>query len=168
MRIRELEHREQIRDLVIRYGFAVDERDFPALRAMFTDDAVLRTMSGRAKGVGVDNVVRYFEEHLPSIGPSNHFVHGQTVELDRQDEDHATGLVSSHAELWRDGAPMLTAMRYHDTYRRVDEHWRFQERVQAYMYFVDVREYASVLGERLRVRASKESPQAADWPKAFT
>lgn len=167
-RVRQLEDRAAIQDLAVTYGFLVDERDYAGIGDMFTDDAVLRTQNGTVKGSGIDAVVGYFEAHLPELGPSNHFVHGHVVEFDSANPDHATGLVASHAELWRGGRPMVTAMRYRDTYRRVCGKWRFSERIQSYMYFVDVREYPEALGARLRMRASANGAQPADWPAPFT
>lgn len=167
-RLRRLEDREEIQELAVRYGFAVDDHDYAAIRALFAPDGCLSTQAGAVKGRGVDEVVAYFEGHLPKLGASNHFVHGHVVEFDADDPDRATGLVASHAELWRDGAPMITAMRYIDAYRRVDGRWRFQERIQSYMYFVDVREYPETLGSRLRIRTSPGKPEAADWPPSFT
>jgi hypothetical protein len=167
-RLRRLEDRAEIHELAVRYGFAVDDRDYAVIRSLFAPDGSLSTQAGAVKGKGVEAVVAYFENHMPDLGPSNHFVHGHVVDFDPDDPDRATGLVSSHSELWRDGKPMITAMRYVDAYRRVDGRWRFQQRIQSYMYFVDVREYAEVLGSRLRIRTSPGDPQAADWPALFT
>lgn len=163
-RIRRLEDLEEIRALAVRYGFAVDERDLDGVCALFTEDAELRTMSGPGKGKGVAAIAEYFRGRFDVLGPTNHFTHGHVVDFDDEDPDQATGLVSSHAEVWRDGAPMITALRYHDRYRRGPDGWRFAERVQSYMYFVDVREYPQALGDRLRMRANKDAWQKADWP----
>ena len=161
-RIRRLEDRQQIQDLAVRYGFAVDDHDFERIRELFAPDSRLRTNAGVIKGEGVDAVVGYFETHFGRLGPSNHFVHGHLIDF--QDDSRATGLVSSHAEVWRDGIPMLTAMRYIDTYVRIDGTWLFEERIQSYMYFVDVREYPEALGAKLRVRTPPAAPAPGDWP----
>lgn len=166
-RIRRLEGREEIQELAVRYGLCVDDRDYVGIKALFASDGTLRTAAGVVKGQGVEAVGAYFENHMPDLGPSNHFVHGHVVEFDEIDHDRATGIVSSHAELSRNGVPMVTAMRYLDTYCRVEGSWKFLDRMQTYMYFVDVREYPGVLGERLRIR-SGASPQPADWPRTFT
>jgi hypothetical protein len=167
-RIQRLEDRQEIQDLAVRYGLFVDERDFDSLVALFAPDGRLRTHAGVIKGQGMADIGAYFRNHLPNLGPSNHFVHGHVVDFVAGEPDRATGLVSSHAEMWRHGAPMITAMRYTDRYRRVGGSWRFDERIQSYMYFVDVREYAEALGSRLRVRSTKDKPQSADWPALFT
>jgi hypothetical protein len=164
MRIQRLEDRQDIQDLAVRYGFYVDDRDYGRLKALFAPDGCLRTNAGVLKGDGIVGVSAYFEQHLPELGASNHFVHGHVIDFDDVDRDQATGLVAGHAEVWRDGKPMVTALRYHDKYRRTPDGWRFLERVQAYMYFVDVREYPEALGSRLRIRTSA-TPQPADWPE---
>lgn len=164
-RIQRLEDRQEIQDLAVRYGFYVDDRDYESLKALFAPDACLRTNAGVVKGEGADGVAAYFERHLPELGPSNHFVHGHVIDFDEVDSDRATGLVAGHAEVWRDGKPMVTALRYIDKYHRTSAGWRFLERVQAYMYFVDVREYPEALGSALRIRTSA-TPQPADWPRA--
>ena len=105
VRIQRLEDLEAIRDLAVRYGFAVDERDFDAIVALFSPDGCLRTNAGVIKGQGVEGVGAYFRNHLPNLGPSNHFVHGHIVDFG-EDADRATGVVSAHAEMWRMGAPM--------------------------------------------------------------
>jgi hypothetical protein len=167
-RIRRLEDREEIRDLAVRYGLAVDERDFSTIKTLFTPDGRLRTAAGVIKGQGANEVVAYFERHMNDLGPTNHFVHGHLVEHDPDDPNLAKGIVASHAEMWRNGLPMITAMRYLDTYRRFEGSWRFEERIQSYMYFVDVRDYPEALGSRLRMRAKMGKPEPADWPEIFT
>jgi SnoaL-like domain len=164
LRIQRLEDRQEIQDLAVRYGFYVDDRDYDSLRALFAPDGCLRTNVGVIKGEGIDGVAEYFARHLPELGVSNHFVHGHLIDFDDVDNDRATGLVAGHAEVWRDGKPMVTALRYLDKYSRTADGWRFLERIQAYMYFVDVREYAEALGSTLRVRTGA-TPQPADWPR---
>lgn len=167
-RVDRLESREEIRALLVRYCLAVDDRDFDALSELFTEEAVLRQASGVIKGDGRQGVMQYFLDHLPNLGPTNHFVHGEVIEFDDSDPDRATGIVTSHAEVFRQGAPMITAMRYLDSFRRVDGAWRFAERVQTYMYFLDVREYADHFGSRLRIRTTPGDPKPADWPTLAT
>jgi len=166
-RIRRIEDRLEIQELVVRYGFHVDDHELDSLKSLFAPHGRLRTNAGVMKGDGVDAVGRYFETHFGRLGPTNHFVHGHVIDFDESDPDHATGLVSSHAEVVRDGAPMVTAMRYIDAYVRVDGRWLFEDRVQSYMYFVDVREYPEALGSKLRVRTPPSDPAPADWPVWF-
>ncbi|MGO4384429.1 nuclear transport factor 2 family protein [Specibacter sp. RAF43] len=164
-RLQQIEDRLEIQELVVRYGFLVDDHDLNGVKSLFARNGRLRTNAGLVKGEGVDGVGAYFESRFATLGPTNHFVHGHIIEF--EDDNRATGLVSSHAEVSRDGAPMLTAMRYIDTYTKVDGRWLFEDRIQSYMYFVDVREYAEALGAKLRIRTSPADAQPGDWPVWF-
>jgi hypothetical protein len=166
-RVRRLEDREEIRDLAVRYGFLVDERDIAGICALFSPDGELRTMSGPSKGRGTEAIAAYYRSGYQVLGPTNHFTHGHLVDFDTGDPDRATGVVFAHAEVVRGGVPMVTALRYHDTYVRTPAGWRFRERVQSYMYFVDVREYAEALGHPLRMRRAPGDWRPADWPESL-
>lgn len=164
-RLHRVEARQEIYELVVRYGIHVDDHELEAVVDLFAPEGNLRTHAGVIKGEGRAGVADYFSERFAVLGPTNHFVHGNVVEF--QDSDHATGVVASHAEVWRDGAPMLTAMRYIDSYVRVEGRWLFADRVQSYLYFADVRDYPEVLGSKLRVRLSAENHQPGNWPEWF-
>jgi hypothetical protein len=167
-RLIRIEDLEQIRTLAIKYCLVVDERDYVGIRALFSPDARLRTQAGRSKGENRDEVVQYFVDHMPDLGPSNHFTHGHVVDFDPAEPTTATGTVVSHAEFISNGAPRITAMRYYDTYVKLDGTWYFSERIQSYMYMLDPRDYAEALGERLRNRGNKDNWAPADWPALFT
>jgi ketosteroid isomerase-like protein len=165
-RLDRLESVEQIRQLVARYGFAVDDRDVGGVIALFAPDGSLGTQGGVSKGRGVEAIGAYFAARFAVLGPTHHFTHDHIIDFDPVDPARATGRVSGHAEVWRDGAPMLTALRYLDTYVWLPDGWRFRSRIQSYMYFVDVRQYPEALGHKLRVRlgATEADWRAGDWP----
>lgn len=162
--VERLVSREEIRDLAVRYGFAVDDRDEQGLRRIFAQDSSLRTMNGPAKGQGIESVVGYYRDRWKVLGATNHFTHGHLIEFDDADPDRATGVVAAHAEVVISGTTKLTALRYHDTYVREDGRWLFAERVQAYMYFLRPDEYAEALPTTLRMRRAEGDWFEADWP----
>ena len=116
-RIRRLEDREEIRDLAVRYGFLVDERDVAGIcavhrrrRAAHEERPEQGPRHRGNRGVTSRAAFRV-------LGPTNHFTHGHLVDFDAGDPDpRATGMVFAHAEVVRAGVAMVTAMRYHDTY----------------------------------------------------
>jgi ketosteroid isomerase-like protein len=165
-RLTRVEDESAIRRLVASYGFAVDDRDLAGVTALFAPDGSLRTAGGTAKGTGVDAVGDYFVGRFAALGPTHHFTHDHVIDFDPADPTRATGRVSAHAEVWRDDAPMLTALRYLDEYVKQAEGWRFWSRTQAYLYFVDVRQYPEALGAKLRVRLgpTEDTWKPADWP----
>lgn len=161
-RIRALEDREEIRDLVTRYGLAMDERDMDEVRAIFCHDATVRSKDGVFAAEGIDSIVETYEGRWAALGPTFHVNHGQTITLDPHDHDSATGRVTAHAEVVRDGTVMVAAVVYEDVYRRVDGAWRFADRNMGYFYYVPVETYAEALPTRNRMR-----PYGAATPATF-
>ena len=166
-RIRRVEDRAAIQDLVVLYGFVMDERDVPGIHRLFAHDATLRSQDGVFAATGIDEIVKTYEGRFAALGPTNHVSHGHVVRFDDADPDAAAGLVAGHAEVVRDGKPMVVGLRYKDGYRRTAEGWRFRSRLMSYMYYVPITEYVEVIGTPLRVRAYGDE-RPADWPEKLT
>jgi ketosteroid isomerase-like protein len=165
-RLRRLEDRVAIDQLIARYCLVMDNREVDAIEALFTPDVYVWSADGVMDSRGRDAAVAMFRGRFTVLGPSNHFTHDRLVEFDAADPDRATGLVLSHAEMQRKGRPMLAAIRYQDVYRRGEEGWRFAERGLSFMYYVPTAEYLDAFGPGLdrRMRAY-DQPVAADWPE---
>lgn len=161
-RIGRLEAIEDIRALVARYGYAIDDRDLGTVHSLFAPDAVFRSADGVMNAKGADAIIEQFRGRFAVLDHSNHFTHDHVITIDGP--DHAHGLVNSHAELYRNGKPMVTALRYADRYVRHAGHWVFAERVLSFFYYLNVEDFLTHFGSRLRMRAY-ETPQAADWPE---
>ncbi|MFF5992691.1 nuclear transport factor 2 family protein [Prauserella flavalba] len=165
-RLTRIEDRTEITDLAVLYGYVMDERDIPGIRRIFCEDATLRSADGVFAASGIDEIVRVYQGRFAALRATNHFTHGHVIRFDDGDPGSAHGLLASHAEVVRDGKPMVVALRYRDRYRRTPEGWRFADRLMSYMYYVDVREYADALGDALRVRAYGDR-RPADWPEVL-
>jgi hypothetical protein len=165
-RIGRVEDRADIQELAVLYGFVMDERDEKGIRDLFCEDATLRSEDGVFAATGIEEIVTTYLGRFAALGPTNHFSHGHVVRLDPTDRDRATGLLSSHAEVYREGTAMQVALRYKDTYRRVDGRWRFADRLMGYMYYMPLAEMATDLGDRDSVRAYGDH-RPADWPEAL-
>lgn len=165
-RITALEDRLQLRELVARYGVAVDDRDIETLGALFTAQAVFRSRDGVMNARGREAIIEQFHGRFAALKATNHVAHDQIIELDPAEPDRARGLVSSHAEVWRNGQALIAALRYEDTYHRHAGSWRFAERVLSFLYYLPVSEYAAGLGSRLRMRAYGDQ-RPADYPEGL-
>src|SRR5829696_5659671 len=165
-RLRRLEDRVAIGELVTRYCLAMDNRDMAAIPGLFTTDVQIRSPDGVMNTAGREAAVQMFIGRFKVLGPSNHVTHDRIVTFDDSDPNAASGIVLSHAEMQRKGQPMVTAIRYHDRYRREDGQWRFSERELTFMYYVPTAEYLDAFGPGIgkRMRAYDE-PVAADWPE---
>jgi hypothetical protein len=116
------------------------------------------------KASGVAAIISQFKGRYAVLGVSNHVTHDHLIDLDG---DGASGLVSAHAEVWRQGEAQLAALRYQDSYRRgADGVWRFAERVLSFLYYVPVTAYAELLGQQNRNLASGQ-PRPADYPETL-
>jgi hypothetical protein len=167
-RIRRLEDRVEIDELIARYGLVMDDREMEVMPGLFTEDAVVRSLDGVMNCAGREALIELFRGRFKVLGPSNHVTHDRIVTFDDADPDLARGLVLAHAEMHRRGQPMLTAIRYSDTYRRDQGRWKFRERVLAFMYYVPTAEYLDAFGPGLATRnRAYDNPMPADWPEAL-
>lgn len=165
-RIARLEDRNSIQELGVLYGFIMDERDEEGIRQIFCEDATLRSQDGVFAANGLEEIVSTYLGRFASLGPTNHFSHGHVIRLDEADPDRATGLLSSHAEVSRNGVAMQVALRYKDIYRRVDGRWRFADRLMSYMYYLPFAELPEGLGDPNGVRAYGDH-RPSDWPEVL-
>ena len=159
-RLRRLEDRAELGELITRYAIAVDDRDFPALGAMFSSDCVFDNVLGVERGR--DKVIQYYRQRLAEFGPTYHIPHAQSVAFTGPDE--ATGIVLAHAELAIGGETCMVALRYYDHYVREDERWCFRERKVRQLYAMPLRELPAGLAEDLRKRWPGTAPAPADLP----
>jgi uncharacterized protein (TIGR02246 family) len=151
-RLRRIEDRQAIRDLISAYTFAIDNRDLDWGVELFTEDGCFRSADGVLNATGRVAIAEQYRGRFAALGFSLHVTHDQHVAFIADDE--ATGLVSGHAEVVRNGEAMITAMRYHDSYRRcADGKWRFADRNVHFFYYVPVMEYREALRNGGRMRA---------------
>jgi uncharacterized protein (TIGR02246 family) len=166
-RIQALEDRAEIQNLVARYGFVVDDRDMDGVADCFTEDGGFSSVEGKMGARGRQAVVDQFHDRWAVLGPANHIVHQHLIEPDPDDPDRATGMVSSHAEVVRNGEVMITALRYADEYRRcADGRWRFADRMLSVFYYLRPADYVEKFGDVMR-NLTYEEPVAASIPEAL-
>ena len=165
-RVARLEDREDIRELVARYGFVVDDRDIDSLALLFTPDGCFRSRDGVIDAHGLEAVIETFHGRYAALKLSLHVTHDHIIYFDDEDPDLARGLLSSHAEVHRNGQTMVAALRYDDVYRRHQGHWRFADRLLSFLYYLPVEAYGEALGRLDRMRAY-DTPRAADYPEAL-
>lgn len=165
-RIDRIEAEAAIRRLVAAYCFTIDDRDLPAIAALFAADARVASEDGVMEARGIDAIMAQYHRRFAVLGPGAHYMHDVLIDVDDADPDRATGRVSGHAELWRCDRMMVAALRYRDVYVRTPAGWRFGERVIGFLYYVDAADYPGILGHRDRNRAY-DAPLPADFPEAL-
>ena len=165
-RIARLEAEAEIRRLVSRYSFDVDDRELDRIAGLFTTDATVRSADGEMMAIGRDAIIAMYQERFSALGPGAHYTHDHWIDLSDFRERRATGRVTGHAELERNGEMMVCALRYDDVYRFGQGGWQFAERLIQFLYYVPVADYPGILLTRDRNRAYAEA-RPADYPEGL-
>lgn len=120
-------------DLNIAYTWALDTRQFEALRDVFTPEA-----TGMLRGVqcdGIDAIIARIQRPLASLDASQHIVSNHQV---RVDGDTATCRCYVFAQHVRGGTPggdnFIVAGIYDDRLERRAEGWRIVHRTMAQLW----------------------------------
>jgi uncharacterized protein (TIGR02246 family) len=126
-RVRRLEDRAELWELVSRYAVAVDDEDYGTLAKLFVPEATFVGLSGDVTS-GRDHVIDYLRERASTAHKQR--VHTPTSQIvERLDVDRAAGLVCCYAALYgHDGSDSFFAFRYDDDYRRDAGRWCFERR----------------------------------------
>jgi hypothetical protein len=159
-RLRRIEDRIEIEELLARYSNACDDRDMPALARCFAQDFEFDSVAGHS--IGRDSAMAYYRERLGLYGVTLHVPH--TLLLEVLDDDVANGVVASHAELELEGEMFMTAFRYHDHYVKEEGRWCFLSRRVEAFYAMPLRELSGQL-DPLRLRWPNTEPRAAGLPE---
>ena len=164
LRIAALEDQFAIRQLVARFVFAVDDRNFGEVAEMFTLGGRFRYVNATVDLTGRRAIVEHFETRYLALGLTNHVTHDHVIELIAPGRAH--GRVSSHVEVCRSNGPaMVTATRFADVYEREQTAtggvWRFAERALSVLYYLPAEQYSMLITQKNRNRSGPE-PRPAD------
>lgn len=137
--------RAELSDLVHRYAVGVDARDWDAVEALFTDDAVLVVPEPpRTLDPATERTVREAMAALEDVVRTVHEIGAEVYDVAG---DAATGRVtgSAHHLVERSGdlLDLTWRLRYADRFRRTSEGWRFTRR-ELTIDVVDVRSVQKV------------------------
>ena len=163
-RLRRIEDRNEIADLQARYTLAIDLHDLATVAPLFATEGRFRSADEVMDATGRDAICAQYRTRFAVLGFAFHVTHDHLIELDPVDPDRASGTVSSHAEVVRNGQPMLVAMRYADRYCREDGAWRFADRLLRFLYYLPLADYAQAIATRDRMRAYGDA-RPADLPE---
>lgn len=164
LRVRRLEDRAELADLVAKYNMFVDDHDLESLADLYADEAVF---DGHALGrsEGREAVMDYFRARYDDYGPSYHYNHTQVIEF--QSDDHATALVTAHVELAYRGVAMRGAYRYDDEYVRERGRWCFRQRKVNFYYIMPMEDLARRFEDPNRRRWPGTQPIPAELPESL-
>ena len=135
--VQEISDRLEIHELIARYSVALDSRDYDALDALFTDDAVLDyTATGAIKG-SLAEMKAFIAQAFTMFEGTQHLTTSTTLQFS-DDGNTAQGKSACHNPMVFGGdlkpRMMIVGLWYVDTFVRTADGWRFKERVEQQLY----------------------------------
>ncbi len=137
--LQEISDRLEIQDLFARYSFAIDDRDYDALDAVFTPDAVIDySETGGAKG-SVTEIKRWLPVAMKKFPMFQHMVATTQLKLDGDRASSRTILFNPMVYAGADGAPrpFFIGLWYRDELVRTPSGWRISSRYEEMSYAYD-------------------------------
>lgn len=160
-RLRRLESRAAIGELLTRYALLLDDHSFDAVGELFAADAAFGSPGNLHHGRAA--IVANYRAAAELYPLSLHEVHGFV--LDDLDDDAAAGTVIGYSEQASDTTSVVTSFRYADRYRRQGDRWVFAAREVSTLYAMTHTERAAGgLARPLRKRWPHREPGAAHLP----
>lgn len=161
-RLRRLEDRAELDDLVVRYFLASDNDDLDGVGDSFVPDATFST-SGAIAGSGRDGIVDFIRGARVHMGLTVHTPN--YTQFSFIDDNHATGLVGAHLELVLGGVSVFGAVRYLDTYCRTEAGWRIVTRDMRTIHLAPWLDVGEVFASGTPVRWPGAEPAPSDFPR---
>jgi 3-phenylpropionate/cinnamic acid dioxygenase small subunit len=146
MDIREMADRLAIQDLLVRYCFAIDDRDWDALDGVFTPDAHIDySETGGAVG-SLAEIKRWLPAALARFPRYQHYVTNTCLDFDGDRVTARTMLFNPLVYRSEDGAEaaFFIGLCYRDVLVRTDAGWRIAERVEVLSWTHNVPEMPAV------------------------
>ena len=161
-RLRRLEDRAELQDLIVRYFIASDDDDYETLADVFAPDCSFRA-SGFEGANGREAVVENLRVSRTYMGATVHTPNYALFTF--EGEDRATGIVGAHLELSLAGKTLFGAVRYTDEYVRWEGRWCFRSREMRCVHMGPWEDVAASLTDELCVRWPGLPPKPSDYPK---
>ncbi|MDB4872962.1 MAG: hypothetical protein JWL97_3966 [Gemmatimonadales bacterium] len=129
-----LQERAEIDDLLARYGFALDLREWDDLRAVFTEDAAIDYSNSTQQHTGIEKIVQFFRSTASRVAATQHLMHTSRVWSTGADTaeglTHVTAHHVAHGVPWPvpEEATFTVTGTYTDRYVRAAAGWRISYR----------------------------------------
>jgi hypothetical protein len=161
-RLRRLEDRAAINDLVVGYFLAADGDDLNGVGASFTDDATFSS-SGVINASGRQGIVDFISGARDHMGLTIHTPHYAQLAFDG--DDAADGIVGAHLELALGENSVCAAVRYVDRYARVNDRWLISTRDMRTIYVAPWADVGEAFASASPVRWPGAAATVSDFPR---
>lgn len=134
----ELSDRAEIHDVIVRYGWAIDTKDWALLDTCFTTDAYVDYSSNPGGKEGPYAQIRSWLEKMMSAFPvTQHLMSNVQITLDGDRASCRTMVTNPQGAATREG-PLhffFVGGRYDDEFVRTSDGWRIARRVETTLWF---------------------------------
>jgi len=161
-RVRRLEDRGAINDVVVAYFLAADGDDIVNVGASFTKDATF-SASGQLCARGRQGIMDFIANARTQMGLTIHTPHYAQVTF--ESTDFAKGIVGAHLELVVAGSSICGAVRYADEYARGEGCWRIKSRDMRTIYIAPWLEVGEALASSTPARWPGSNAAQSDYPR---
>jgi hypothetical protein len=138
MSIQEIENRMLLKSLVDSYAIESDKNNQDYYRELFVPNLHLEVYFGDKLGMDIHNVEDMIAQYKAFGAAKASFHQNGQQEVNFVDETHATGICYGIATLVTEveGKDQLTlhAVRYYDTYVKIEGRWWIETRKQYFVY----------------------------------
>jgi uncharacterized protein (TIGR02246 family) len=116
---------ERIKQLKARYFRTMDNKDWKAMRQVFTDDVVMDTTDSGGNVIeGADAFMDFLE---PTLRDAVTVHHGHMPEIEVTSDGAARGVWAlQDTILWPNGSRIVGYGHYHETYQKVGGEWKIK------------------------------------------
>jgi 3-phenylpropionate/cinnamic acid dioxygenase small subunit len=129
----EVADRLAIQDVIVRYAWAIDTRDWALLASLFTPDAEVDYSSNPQGPAGkFIDVLPWLQDSLAAFVSCQHIVSNFDITLDGDRASARTQLFNPMGARTRTGRPhwFFIGGSYHDELRRTADGWKISKRVE--------------------------------------
>ncbi|MGE0823857.1 MAG: nuclear transport factor 2 family protein [Candidatus Binatia bacterium] len=135
-RLQEMEDREAIRDLPLRYCDLVWKQDVPGIVGLFTEDGEFDAGGAVPPAKGKAELLKAYQSGL-DLNPRP-YIHNHVFKL--ESPSRATGNCYLDLRATQNGKSMIAAGYYDDVYKKVGDQWKFRSRKFHILYWVPLSE----------------------------
>ena len=138
--------RLDVQEVLMRYTYAIDARDYDAVRSCFVPSAKIDYETLPAFPRGPEDFVETVRHVLDQLASTQHLVANMCVTVD-QDRAHCTSYVQA-SHVTTDGKLFVGAGRYDDDLERTPDGWKIAARTHRRQWSTDPHNVAATLGVR--------------------
>jgi ketosteroid isomerase-like protein len=122
-KIQDLLDRQEIADVLYRYASTIDYKDYPAMRALFTDDAVGKY--GDSDPIhGADKIIAWIDSATQDRAWQHHKLTVYHIDIDGDTARTLTYHTSHQTTVDDPDRVIVIVARYQDALRREDGRWK--------------------------------------------